>query len=125
MSAITDATLYARVMDVLALAYHGQHHIPGRVKDDGYCCEVNVPGTLSTFDHDTLTRLVIGAHDACIRLTIGSSGPGRVKLLFHLREGRQGSVSKRHPTLEDAIAGIRRSPYWVQMEKIQEEQADV
>lgn len=113
--AATAPSLYARVVDILALAYHGKHHIPGRVKADSFMCEVNVPGTLSTFDFDTLTRLVVGAHDACVRLTVGSSGPGRVKLMFHLR-AREGRTSERHPTMEDAIAQIRSTAYWQMME---------
>ena len=83
--------------------YFGAHHIPGRgIKEYGPGWCVNHYGDLSTFDFDKLTRLVFLAHDRCMRVEIGSSGPNMVKIIIHKRT-REGSMSQRHPTLEQAF----------------------
>jgi hypothetical protein len=64
-------------------------------------------GDLSTYDYDSLTRLVIAAHDACIRVTVSSSGPNMVKITLWPRDGREGSISDRHATIEQAIETMR------------------
>lgn len=65
-------------------------------------------GQLSTFDFDYLTRLVVMAHDRCVRAEIVPSGPGRVGVVLHRRHTREGEAVKRHPTIEVAILHIRR-----------------
>ena len=94
---------------LLADVYRGFHHIrDGRqIKPFGYGIEMSVSSDLATFDFDLLTRLVVLAHDRCIRLEIGSSGPALVRLMLHARKGREGSMFERHPTMEDAINSIR------------------
>lgn len=70
---------------------------------------VNVySGGLATWDFDHLTRLVIAAHDECIRLEISPSAPRYLKISMWQRNTREGSISQRHPTIEEAIAGYRR-----------------
>lgn len=72
--------------------------------------KVNVrTGGFATWDFDQLTRLVIGAHDDCIRMLISPSGPGMLCLSFWPREDREGKMAKRHPTIEEAIASYRRA----------------
>lgn len=61
-----------------------------------------------TWDFDTMTRLVIAAHDECIRIGIEPSGPGMLRLTFHQRLGREGPMHSRHPTIETAIEDYRR-----------------
>jgi hypothetical protein len=63
---------------------------------------------LDTWDFDTLTRLVIAAHDECIRFGVEPSGPGMLALTFHQRLGREGPMHSRHPTIETAIEDYRR-----------------
>ena len=60
----------------------------------------------STFDFDRLTRLVIGAHDQCIRVNLSPVAPGRMRIAMFQRE-RTGQMSVRHPAIEDAIANYR------------------
>lgn len=83
--------------------YFGKHHIPSKITPfgEGWC--VNHWGDLSTFDFDTLTRLVLLAHDYCIRASIEQSGPRMVKIIIWKREGREGSISSRHPTIEEVF----------------------
>lgn len=103
-----------RAEAVLACVFWGIHHAPDIKKypdPDVPQWEVNAPGQLSTFDFDGLTRLVIAAHDQCIRATICQGGPRCVKIMLHDRKGREGNMTHRHPTMEEAIAGIRGGKY--------------
>ncbi len=100
-----------RAERVLAKTFRGLHHCPDIHKaNEGGEFEhwwVNTWETLSTFDFDGLTRLVVSAHDECIRAQIMSSGPRMVKIMLHNRKGRDGGFAERHPTIEDAILEIR------------------
>lgn len=105
-------TLKEKAMAVLIGTYRGAHHIPGEVHDKGRMIQVSVWDGLSTFDFDLLTRLVILAHDECVRLDISQSSPKRLKLLFHDRE-RSGDLTRRHPTIEEAVQTMRDAGYEV------------
>ncbi len=91
--------------------YGGEHHIPGfseGVKPFGYGWVVKHDrGDLSTFDGNGLTRLVIMAHDQCIRVGISPHNSGKVKIHIFKRQGREGSFSERHPDLETAVNNFR------------------
>ncbi len=64
---------------------------------------------LSTWDFNRLTRLVIGAHDECIRVEISPCAFRYLKIEMWPREGREGCISRRHPTIEQAIESYRRT----------------
>ena len=99
--------LKEKVEAVLNDVYHGLHHLPNKLKDRGYCFELNHYGDLATFDFNELTILVLAAHKYCVRVSINPSGRGLVKLLFHDRK-REGGFTERHPTIEDAIKIYRK-----------------
>lgn len=62
-------------------------------------------GEVSTHDEGLLTRMVVAAYDENVKLTIGASGPGRIRVEFRpLR--RHGP--ERYPTMADAVALARR-----------------
>lgn len=63
---------------------------------------------LATWDFNRLTRLVIGAHDECIRVEISPCAFRYLKIEMWPREGRDGCMSRRHPTIEQAIENYRR-----------------
>lgn len=95
--------------EVLRTAFHGDGAWADRVYaagDDGIKCTAG-HHRLSTFDFDYLTRLVVLAHDACVRLEIVSSRPGTVGLMLHKRSCRSGNMFDRHPTIEEAIGSMR------------------
>lgn len=71
----------------------------------GVCFVVSHRG-LATWDFNHLTRLVIGAHDRCIRLDIDARARNYLALMMWPRK-REGSMSERHPTIEQAIASFR------------------
>jgi len=104
-----DMTEAQRVcFDLLCEVFHGEHHAPERIYAFGRGIKCNAENhRLSTFDFDYLTRLVVLAHDACVRVEIVSTRPGRVGLVLHKRAGRTGSSYDRHPTIEEAIERVR------------------
>jgi hypothetical protein len=95
-------------LDLLCEVFHGEHHAPDRIFAFGRGIKCSVYGSqMATFDFDYLTRLVILAHDRCIRVEIVPSGPGRVGLALFKRNSRDGSTFERHPTMEQALAKFR------------------
>jgi hypothetical protein len=95
---------------MLCYVVGGAHHVCAKIKPcSTNGIEVNIrDGIWATFDSDYLTKLVVCAHEYCVRVEISSSGPGRIKLRLHKREGRKGRLWQRHPTIEDAIKTVRR-----------------
>ena len=92
--------------DLLCRLMHGAHHVPN-VSKYGFGIKVSVQsGKFSTFDFDYLTRLVVLAHDLCIRAEIVSSGPHLVGIVLHKRHAREGGMCERHPTMEGALASM-------------------
>lgn len=94
--------------DLLCEVFRGEHHAPWPV----YACGRGIEGSaysgrMATYDHDELTRLVVLAHDQCIRVELRASGPGRVGLALWKRHKRDGCLSERHPTMEEAVARVR------------------
>lgn len=82
--------------------YRGEHHFPSKLKPFGEGWSMGHFGTLSTFDFDELTRLVLLAHEKCIRVEISQGGINRLRIAIHKR-AREGSIYQRHPTIEQAI----------------------
>lgn len=101
-------SLRQKAENVLAVAYRGLHHVDMRRAKDrgGHVFSVCVLGGVSTYDFDVLTRLVIAAHDECVRLDIEAASPKYLRLSFSDRE-REGRIYNRHPTIEEAIQSIR------------------
>lgn len=101
----------SRVAELLNWLFDGIYHEQDAVMRadwaNGMYVSINISTDLATFDGNLLTRLVVGAHDRAIRVSIRSAGQRHVGLLFHPRE-REGHFAQRHPTIEDAIARIGR-----------------
>lgn len=94
--------------DLLCVVFHGEHHAPDRIYAFGRGIKCSAEShRLSTFDFDYLTRLVVLAHDHCVRVEIVSSAPGRIGIVMHKRAGRDGCTYDRHPTIEEAIKRVR------------------
>lgn len=83
----------------------GFHHVCGEFKEFGYGIKVHhYGGGFATFDYSRLTGLVVLAHDRMIRVEVIPSGPGRIGFGLWKRHSREGRMSERHPTIEDAIS---------------------
>lgn len=90
--------------DLLCDLFYGEHHAPETIHGFGKGIKCSVfGGHFATFDFDYLTRLVILAHDRCIRAELVPGGPGRIGIALFKRKGREGSINERHPTLAQAV----------------------
>ena len=87
--------------------YRGEHHFPSELKPFGEGWSMNHLGPLATFDSDDLTRLVILAHDCCIRVQLEQGGPNRIRISIWKRS-REGQMYERHPTIEEVLNKISR-----------------
>lgn len=96
--------------EMLADLFLGHHHVTGKLHEWGTGIRLNTSqtGSMASFDFAGLTRAVIMAHDRMIRLSIEPSGPGMLGLVLHKRHKREGSMSERHPTIEEAIERFRK-----------------
>lgn len=90
--------------------YGGAHHIPNyKVDSEGYGFSVTHDGGgIATFDGNGLTRLVLMAHEKCIRVSVNPKNSRSVKIYIHKRFGTEGSIGERHPTIEMAIENYRK-----------------
>jgi len=82
--------------------FYGTHHIPNEMKPFGYGWSVACTKPLASTDYNDLTRLVLMAHDRCIRVEIVPKGMNRYLLVLSPRE-RDGKLMTGHPTIEQAI----------------------
>ena len=64
-------------------------------------------GGFATYDFDPLTRLVIGAHEECIRVCLTPKAPKYMEIAMSPRDRVADSMFARHPTIEEAIAVYR------------------
>lgn len=96
--------------EMLADLCRGSHHIGGKVKPSGSGIQISLQYGFyaATFDYDGLTRAVVMAHDRCIRFEIYPSSPRTLGLRLHKRHSREGGMSSRHPTLEEALKNLRK-----------------
>lgn len=76
-----------------------------RLVEDIYC-RCSVWDEMCTVDGNALTALVFAAHDRCMRVTVRPAGPRRLEIRAWQRT-REGRLSERHPTLEEAVAQWR------------------
>lgn len=90
--------------------YGGEHHIPKHtVHPFGLGWMVKHDrGDLATYDYNDLTKLVFMAHEKCIRVGISPLSKGTLEIAIWKRQ-REGGMSERHPTLEQAIESFRKS----------------
>ena len=104
-----------KAANILGEAYPGIYHLPHASLHktnwaDEFWTQVWVYDDLATWDHNTLTTLVILCHDQCVRMTIRVHNRRRLRLEFSMRDRADKSMSYTHPTIEQAIALTRRVP---------------
>ena len=96
-----------RVAELLDI-WDGLHHFDSTMMakvewTNPYFIKLRLDRSLSSFDFDALTRLVFLAHDRCIRVEIKPCNPRFLMLLFHPRATCEGTITERHPTLEESV----------------------
>lgn len=102
------------VAEILGEVYYGIYHLDSGCLSrvdwaNGYWIEIVIGRDMATYDGDTLTRLVILCHELLVRCEIEAAAPRYLRLIFHKRHARDGKMSRRHPTIEDAVASVRAS----------------
>lgn len=104
--------LGGNVANLLDKVFKGIYHLDmGKLEKvdwgDPYVVSVQLYyQNLATFDNDYLTRLVVLAHDYCLRLDISAATIKTLELMFHQRQPT-GNVSQQMPTMEQHLAAIR------------------
>ena len=84
--------------------FRGFHHTPPIRKCGNRSICVNTrKAYFSTCDFDYLTKAVIMAHNWGVRMEVGASGPGMIKIQLWKRYKREGSVNERVPTIEEMV----------------------
>lgn len=97
--------------ELLCDIHGGGNHLFGKLYpsgESGIYINSTCSNYMSTFDFSALTKAVVLAHDRMIRFQIEPSGPGMLRLSAHKRHKREGRMHERHPTIEDAIAAVRK-----------------
>lgn len=107
---LTDFQL--KVFDIIGISYGGIYNAPvawDAVRWKGWADGIAVPvrGGMATFDGQVLTSLVLLCHEARIRLDIDPHGFGYLLLQFWPRQ-HEGGIGRRHPNIDEAVAGLRR-----------------
>jgi hypothetical protein len=108
---VTPSEAVLRAFDLLVAWVGGTHHIEDCISlrskknpirwDHPYMLDVCYSGQMATYDFDELTRLVFLAHDCRVRVELRGAG-----LYLHPRK-RNGGMSERHPTVEQALSQWR------------------
>jgi len=101
--------------------YGGEHHIPGDVRenDNGWWGVAHY-GELASYDYNYLTRLVLLAHDRCIRVSVHGCNGDHVRISIWNRDPAEECIMSGHPTIEEALSKWRKNnPAREKPEKIQ------
>ncbi len=83
--------------------FNGYHHLPSAVITFGNGFLIKAKDSLSTYDGNLLTRFVLKCHDECVRGEVRAKQAGVLKIIIWKRQGREGKMWDRHPTIETAI----------------------
>lgn len=70
---------------------------------------IAIRSSMASFDFDQMTRLVILAHDYCVRVKVSARTIGYLELMFHDRRRWPPELPNRHPTIEAAIEAVRKA----------------
>lgn len=106
-----ELTTEHRLNKVVSFVWRGLHNAPKIKKEQcNTGCEMWEINTrpLASFDFDGLTRLVLAAHEYAVRVEVGPSGPGMVKVRLWPRV-REGSWNERHPEISEVIETYREN----------------
>ena len=94
--------LEQKVDEFIEIVFGGKHHVQKFEMKFNHA--VIVPyGSMATVDGSRLTTVVFAAHQLGLRVDIENHGMRGIRLLCHSRSVREGSLTKRHPTIIEAL----------------------
>lgn len=97
-----------RTAVLLQRVFRGLHHLNStslaKVDWSGWCVEFVYDTELATVDRDILTKLVVIAHQMQLRVAVEGAAYRYMRLTFHLRTKRDGSIMERCPRITDVVA---------------------
>lgn len=100
-----------RAERVVDFAFGGMHHVFSARFEDGHLW-CSVYGSLSTWDFDGLTRLVVAAHEHCVRIDVRPSAPRHLGILISRRvplaDAGTHPMVEGHPTLLEHLEKLKR-----------------
>ncbi len=86
--------------------FYGEHHFPSQIKQYGVGWSIACTKPIATTDYNDLTRLVIMAHDMCLRAEIVPKGMNRYLIVVSQRE-RGPELMTQHADIDSAIKSCR------------------
>ena len=100
------------VANLLGRVFRGIYHLKTSALNrvdwkNPYWIEFIYNSDLATVDFNLLTAIVVFSHDEMIRVSIEGCGPRYMRMIFHQRNKRDGSMFESFPTIEDHIKKIR------------------
>lgn len=87
--------------------YGGKHHFPSKMREWGWGFSMNHYGDLASTDFDGLTRLVLMAHDRCVRVEVSACNMQYTRISISVRDPEADSIMEGHPTIECSLAAWR------------------
>lgn len=107
----------AAALRVMNVAFGGQHHVWKLKWDEGqddgcppHSCEFRQNNGVSTYDYSELTAFVVACHDEHLRGSVSSCNRElKLELFARNRTDERNQIVFGHPTIEDAIARIRKT----------------
>lgn len=96
-----------RALAVIELTWGGKHHVGEITWEDEAACRFTLPSDMATWDFDELTRLVVAAHDQCVRACVLPKMRYIGILLSDRKRFGKDPFVQAHPTLEAHVAAIR------------------
>jgi hypothetical protein len=94
--------------DFFAEIFGGRHYVPPILKKYGEGWKITCGRNLATFDGNLLTRIVLLAHEKCIRVEVVPVNFGLLGIIVHKRQLNSTKLFERHPTIEQAIEEFRK-----------------
>lgn len=103
------STFQDRARAVIDDVFGGEHHVQSLQWNERHCKFLTYSPDLATFDFSELTRIVVAAHDHCVRVSVGNGGPRRLRIHIYdrARTSEHDPLCAAHPTLERHVQAIR------------------
>lgn len=100
-----------RCWKALSWLVGGDHHME-KVYECGHGIRTTHYGEAATHDSNLLTRLVLIAHRASVRIAVTNGGPNRIGITAHPRKVGDVSTCAGHATLDQLVERAKEMQGW-------------